>query len=107
MKTLRGFGAVEHIMSLIMGLMCIAVFVLSIIGIRSIFSIINLKQFAIWGSISVIVVFIAWNIGYWIHREHDLISQIFECHCGYKARHPILEFWHKRKCLSYVVNGKE
>jgi hypothetical protein len=94
-------------MSVFIGVFGLAALAGIVFGLYELVINIDMKQYALWGSIGLVVSFISWNIGYAFHRHVDMAGGVFECPCGYKGKHPFQEIYHKHKCLSYVLNGKK
>jgi hypothetical protein len=45
---------------------------------------------------------VSWLVGHLICNS----DQYSRCGCSYKYRYFFTEWWHKRRCLSYILNNK-
>lgn len=108
LTTLQGHEDVgDKIMCLVFGIFLLAAVALVSSGIYVLIINIDLKLYAFWGSIGLVTAFVAWNAGYWAMRHMSIgCDGKFKCGCGYIAKHPLVEIFHKRRCLSYILNGK-
>jgi hypothetical protein len=107
LKTFEGWSSMDHVLGTVMGIVVLALSGTAIVCIYKLIINIDLKLCAFWGSIGLVAAFVAWNIGYWCFRSMSLgMNGIFKCGCGHESKHPILEMYHKKKCLSYILNGR-
>jgi len=108
LRTLDHFTGIDHFMGLLMGLVMLLGIGLSVIGLCAILSCLNLRDLIAWGTITQAALFVIWNLGFACHQRMGVVTiRPFECPCKYVTEHPLLEWYHKCKCLSFTLNGKE
>lgn len=106
LRTLSGFGALEHFMSVLMGSATVGGAGLVLFGLYCLLSQFNFRQLTFWGTVLQIGVFITWNVGYALHKVLDWGNlRAFVCPCNYETKYPLLEWYHRCTCLSFIMNG--
>ena len=103
LRTLYGYDTSGQIMGTILGFCVLALAILAVGGMCFILSQIPIKCLLIGLVVLPIATLIAWDVGFRIMCH----PQTWECGCGFSCEHPLKEWWHKYKCLSHIMNGRD
>lgn len=102
LRTLEDHSTLDQVMWTALGFSALGILLLSGWGLYFILSQIPLKILLLGLLVFPLAIFVSWNIGYQLVGS----KSTWKCGCNYSCRQPIKEWWHRRKCLSHILNGK-
>lgn len=106
LKTLARFDGEKQFLLGALGAVILTIGIVALFGVYNLLRCCGWKEVLMWASIITFVLVSSWNIGFLIHMMRSDNSK-FYCPCGYNCRHFIFEWYHRFKCLSFVLNGED